>query len=309
MLEQFNGVEAIGAAAGYLVGQGLDKLSTDKTKQVIGAISSSHEAAAKAIEQDQRLYSVAIKIGRRLLTPLALSGALTGALFASAYGPEQAKATIPANIEIVVDHSGGTPIDGTINEINQITESFNGNKDFRSQAIVSGSGINIPMNTADVPSNNPFGIATLDQALSQAVGQITSIDSSKTSSSHEGAVLIISDNNSIGSLNQDEALAGSSHIPVFTVDVSSSHDQVSEDLGALSKDSKGKSWQNPDSKQQSEIPDQVYASLNASSSHENIIVNSNRDSLRMLSFMALAATGVLAWKRRYVLFDRDSSGN
>jgi hypothetical protein len=308
MLEQFTDVQAIGVVTGYIAGQGLDVLSTNKAKQVIGSISSSHEATAIAIEQDERLKTVSKNIGRRLLSPLALSGALTGALIASAFGPGPAKATIPANIEVIVDHSGMTSIDDTITEINSITNQFNGNSKFKSEAIVSGSGINIPMNTANVASNNPFGIATIDQALPQAVGQINSVDSSKNSPSHSGAILIVTDGNSVGSLAQAEALAAPTKIPIYTVDVSSGHSTASSDYKQLAKDTHAKFWKDPTPDQQSKIADTVYESLNVESAHGNITVQSNKDVLKVLSGLALAATGVLAWKRRYVMFDRDSSG-
>ena len=62
MLEQFTDVQAIGVVTGYIAGQGLDVLSTNKAKQVIGSISSSHEATAIAIEQDERLKTVSKNI-------------------------------------------------------------------------------------------------------------------------------------------------------------------------------------------------------------------------------------------------------
>lgn len=308
MLEQLPDLNIVGLTAGYAVGQALDVYTTNKSKNDIGSVSSSHESVAKELDNSVRVSELSRSIGRRILAPLALSGLVSGGLLGLAYSSEPTNARVPANIEIVVDHSGFTANDGTVAKTNNIVEQFSSNKNFKSEALVAGSGQITPMNPGDVASNTAFGVAPLDQALTQAIGQIQNINSAPNSSKAEGAVLVVTDDNNIGSLQTAEALAQPGHIPIFTVNVSPNSTNNSATIGELSKATNAKNWTNPSIQQQSQIASEVYSSLSSNQGNSVTKVNPDKGLLKILSLCSLAATGVLAWNRKYVMYRRNMRG-
>ena len=307
MLEQFPLVVP-GVAVGYIAGLAVDTLSVKKASENLGGLSLSHETTADEINSSTK-FSKIQKNASRFIAPLALTGAFLGGSVGMLFQGTNAKIKEPSSIEIVVDHSGYTIGDGSIESVNSIASSFSGNKNFDSKVLIAGSGQVIVSKPESVASDNPFGIAPLDQALTSALTQISSNQGDSKNSNKSNAVLVISDDNSVGSVDSAVSLAKSGNIPVFTVDVSSSQNQTSSDLNTLATSTGGNFWQSPSVDKRAKIADKIYASINETASSNRKSATGNvRDIALIFSVISLGAFVSLAANRRYIKFDRNITG-
>jgi len=307
MLEQFP-IVVPGVAVGYIAGLAIDTLSVKKASENLGGISLSHESTANEINSSSEVSKIK-KNASRFIAPLALTGAFLGGSVGMLFQGSGAKVKEPSTIEIVVDHSGYTIGDGSIGSVNDIASSFSGNKNFDSKVLIAGSGQIVVSKPELVASDNPFGIAPLDQALTSALTQISSSQGESKNTNKSNAVLVISDDNSVGSIDSAISLAKSSNIPVFTVDVSSSKNQTSSDLNKLATSTGGNFWQNPSADKRSKIADKIYSSISESSNSNQKSANGNvRDLALIFSVISLGAFVSLAANRRYIKFDRNITG-
>lgn len=294
------------AAAGYVVGHGLDYAAARwSTRNDAAELTQFEEVveymAVHAPEQIEPEATTAQRIGRFVTRPLPLVAAATAGLNVYAYAPH-AQETIAPNLEVVVDHSGGTAIaeknqEPAANKINMVVKLLDDSERFAGKAIVAQSGQETPMRLTSVLANEPFGAARMDVALSQALSAATNEQSAQLDvrGRPSSAVVVLTDGAAIGKPDvvkgaaQQKVGAFEVATPVFVINSDAKVDpSIKKDLQTIAKDTGGKYWDiNTKDNIPAHIADQLSDGTNPEEQKPSKLVEKSLGGVLLLGLVSL----------------------
>ncbi|HSW85512.1 MAG TPA: hypothetical protein VLF79_02785 [Candidatus Saccharimonadales bacterium] len=224
-----------GASAGYVAGQLLEGRAL---KRVENQQARYFEATAPALEAEttstiNRIDRMMRWGSRRILTPLALVAASTGGLIGYAARSGETHTKSPAPLEVVVDRSGGTlTVDNgqPASLADKLISQLQDIKHVDPHAQVANYGLVQSTSLEQAIKIPPSGDADLAQATTTALGN----------AQPKGAVVVITNGNSIGSPNSVKE--ESTNTPIFIMNVQKSGSSATSNLRAIAHETGGKYW-------------------------------------------------------------------
>lgn len=221
----------IAPAIGYLVGQGLETVA-------LNHISQSRQVA---IAGHNNLDAVRDKPGvlSRSVASLALLGAATGFAFAEAAHNGNTVESRQPTLEVAVDQSFGTVLDGTSKPILNVAENVNDNNRIKVVSIAANNSGSQVESISTIKSNIPYGQPSIEGALSQALNIADSKLGVKTADKKTAGILVLTDGNSVGDPAAIKA-EDNRNIPVYIVNFGKSDSTPTGQFSSITKETGGK---------------------------------------------------------------------
>lgn len=239
-------------------------------------------------------------IARVALGPLMAVGALGGFANGMAWEPDTAVRQVPPQLEVVVDHSAATGLNGghAAKEISQLSHEFTDKKRVTATAFLARGSEVVSVEISKVDKDVPFGDAPLDTAIGNALDRANLDRTKAIRRNHKlgTGVLVLTNGNSIGDPTAVAEKAESVPVPLFIVNVEAgkSNQQTTKDLQATAKQTKGQYW-DANTTNVTEVAKEVKHQLVPEKVQDT---RPNRNPLRVVAAALSAGTLGLVYKRR-----------
>jgi len=300
--------------AGGLIGAYADQRATENLAQKEEAMHLPTVQAALAHEQagttDVNNEQSKVDQAKRFFGKHAVRGAviLSIATFGGleAYSFVQERTNLRgASTELVVDDSGSTS--NVLGQVQQVVGQFDSQNP---EILVGNIGQTIPMHAnqflsfSESAAGTPAGTADLYGDTSQALSKLA--ENSNNSSQTKGNVVVVTNGNSLGNVNDLSNTAKSQGSKVFVVNVerTGTSPQVITDLQSLAKNTGGQFW-NANSANIKQVANNVKATATP---EQNNIPPVDEWPIRLSGFMALfSGLGILS-SRRKLMYGKNIKG-
>lgn len=215
---------AIGAATGA-VAEHVIQNRTAEERQPLNEIMG--DQASQAQES-----SKIVRMGKKLIGPLAVAVAIAGAANGLAWQTQGANDQEP-KLTLIGDRSGATDSPDSegqpspANKINSIVKEFSDHKGTSTEILVGKGGQVLEASPEGFLSDvryAPFGNAPMPQAVNQAIENINSVSSlnSEKNSDDKNSIVVLTNGNQFGKTQDVIDSAKESSISIFIKDVSTS---------------------------------------------------------------------------------------
>ncbi|HET9173836.1 MAG TPA: hypothetical protein VFN56_00980 [Candidatus Saccharimonadales bacterium] len=219
------------------------------------AKTALHSVEAPHIENQSTFTRVKRWMGHHAVAVVAMPALAAGTFAGLAYEQSAASDSIPASLEIVVDHSGATSLPPAgqpnaqpiVNEINTVANQFAHVGGIKPEVLVSGHNQDaIKMSLSEMLADQPFGQSHMDQATLSALSQTANVLplSDGHHLSRNAALFVITNGNEIGVPNDVvQASKDQDKTPIYVVNVEGDSSATTvKDLQSIARRTGGMYW-------------------------------------------------------------------
>ncbi len=295
MPEIFGGAGiAIGYAADYVAARRAAKLDA-AVMQTWGPVELNEnnddgQAIEHQLSKQPKLFLM------RKLASVALAGAASGLIPPAFLGSLQSynNQLKPTMVE-VVDRSGQTQVDNTANKVNEVNDALVGNASMNVYALLARGGSFSanhlsPAEVAVSNQYNPAGEVSVDQAIptaiQEAANNAVAVQSNQLGSKKQetSAVLVVTDDNSLGNTTNVIDLARSSNTKIFIANVGQQTNSTAQQLRSIAKTTGGEYWNA--SVNTAKVAKDIVKTIEPSLQYNRLPYNNHTNVLKVLDIMA-----------------------
>lgn len=308
----------VGAIGGYAVTSYALRRAAESEASVVENLGPISQQEDLSVERSKSKIVEEFIVQK--VAPTAIAAASLGIFPMAWLSNEAPKGTLTPTLQEVIDYSGQTAYDGGSNKEHEINKSLIGmNKmDVNVTLGVGGSfqeGHISAKSIQNVNKYKPIGITSMPIAFNVALGNSVNSDVPVQSNvigankNKSGAILVVTDDDPIGSVSNVVAMAKQDSAKVFIANVGDQTDSDAKDLQLIAKETGGKYW-NANSNT-SNVANKIVSDITPAG--EKIPNANNNDWKNWLKVLdvgsALAFVGITLNSAKYVFKrNKDSKG-